>query len=110
MKHKNIYKVTFHNQDKIYQIYAHMVNQSDMFGFIEVAEMIFGETTELLIDPAEEKLQAEFSGVECSYIPLNSIIRIDRVAKQGNSKIISNTEGSNITTFPSPTFTPDNKN
>lgn len=110
MDDKQIYKIMFHNQDKIYEIYAHEVNQSDMFGFIEVAGMIFGEKTELLIDPAEEKLQAEFSGVECSYIPLNAIIRIDRVAKQGTNKIISTTDTSNVTTFPSPAFTPGNKN
>jgi len=108
MQDKQIYKIMFHNQDKIYEIYAHEVNQSDMFGFIEVAGMIFGEKTELLIDPAEEKLQAEFSGVECSYIPLNAIIRIDRVAKEGTNKIISSTESGNITPFPSPAFTPGN--
>jgi len=108
MEDKQIYRVMFHNQDKIYEIYAHEVYQSEMFGFIEIAEMIFGEKTELLIDPAEEKLQAEFSGVERSYIPLNAIIRIDRVTKQGNNKIIS-TEAGNITPFPSPAFTPGNK-
>lgn len=109
MEHKQIYKIMFHNQDKIYEIYAHEVNQSDMFGFIEVSGMIFGEKTELLIDPAEEKLQAEFSGVECSYIPLNAIIRIDRVAKEGTNKIIAAAEGSNVTAFPAPVFTPGNK-
>ncbi len=108
MADKQIYKLMFHNQDKIYEIYAHQVNQSSMFGFIEVAGMIFGEKTELLIDPAEEKLQAEFSGVECSYIPLNAIIRIDKVAKEGSNKIIA-TNGGNITTFPSPAFSPGNK-
>lgn len=109
MDNTDVYKVLFHNQGKIYEIYAHNVNQSSMLGFIEVEGMIFGEKSELLIDPAEEKLQNEFAGVECSYIPMNAIIRIDRVAKHGTNKIIETSDGGNVTPFPSSAFTSDNK-
>ena len=47
------YRIKFHNHNKIYELYAHEVAQSDMAGFIEIGEIIFGEHTKLLIDPAE---------------------------------------------------------
>lgn len=109
MDNTEIYKVLFHNQGRIYEIYVHNVNQSSMLGFIEIEGMIFGEKSDLLIDPAEEKLQNEFANVECSYIPMNAIIRIDRVAKQGINKIIETSDGANITPFPSSAFTSDIK-
>jgi len=59
-----------------------------MFGFIEVEQLIFGEKTSVVVDPTEEKLKHEFEGVERTYIPMHSIIRIDEVKKQGTAKII----------------------
>lgn len=109
MANTDTYKIIFHNQNKIYEIYVHDVNQSSMLGFIEIEGLIFGEKSDLLIDPAEEKLQAEFSDVERSYIPINAVIRIDKVAKQGTNKILSASESGNVTAFPSSSFTPGNK-
>ena len=40
-----------------------------------------------LVDPGEEKLKNEFSGVKRSYIPLQSIVRIDEVDKEGAARI-----------------------
>ena len=83
-----IYRITFLNQGKVYEMYARYLCQADLFGFIEVKEFLFGEKTELLIDPNEEKIKTEFSGVEKSYIPLHAVIRIDVVKKQGKAKLI----------------------
>ncbi len=83
-----VYRVTFVNDGKVYEIYARSLYQADLFGFIEVKDFLFGEKSELLIDPNEEKLKTEFSGVEKSYIPLHSVIRIDVVKKQGKAKLI----------------------
>ena len=33
---KQIYKILFHNQDKIYEVYAKSVSQGALFGFIEI--------------------------------------------------------------------------
>ncbi len=109
MERKEIYKILFHNQDKIYEIYARDVHQSSMLGFIEVEGLIFGERSNLLIDPAEEKLQAEFSGVERSYIPMNAVIRIDKVAKEGTNKILPGADSANVTPFPNSAFSPPTK-
>ena len=96
---KSIYRVAFLNQDKVYEVYCRHVYQSDMYGFIEIEELIFGEKSQLLVDPSEEKLQNEFSGVKRSFIPMHSIIRIDEVDKGGASKI-SDSKVSSIASFP----------
>ena len=70
-----------------------------MWGFIEIEEMLFGERSQIVVDPGEEKLKSEFSGVKRSYIPMQSIIRIDEVEKQGAAKI-SEGEGGKIAAFP----------
>lgn len=96
---KSIYRVIFVNQEKVYEIYCCQVFQSDMYGFIEVEELIFGERSQLLVDPSEEKLQNEFSGVKRSFIPMPSIVRIDEVEKEGTPKI-TDSKGSNVSSFP----------
>lgn len=101
MTDKTIYKIIFHNQNKVYEIYAKSVHQDAMFGFIEVEKLIFGERTSVVVDPTEENLKTEFEGVERTYIPMHSIIRIDEVQKEGTAKISegTTTEG-NIMPFP----------
>jgi hypothetical protein len=104
---KSIYKVIFLNQGKVYELYARSIYQSDLYGFIEVEELIFGEQTSLLVNPAEERLQGEFSGVRRSFIPVHSIIRIDEVEKEGVSKIrATGSPADNIAAFPSSAFSP----
>ena len=57
----------------------------------------------MVLDPSEERIKAEFAGVKRSYLPLQSVLRIDEVRKQGTSKITT-LEGSNVTPFPAPLF------
>jgi hypothetical protein len=101
MPKKPIYKIIFHNQDKIFEVYAKNVYQGELFGFIEIEELIFGEKTSLVVDPSEENLKTEFDNVNRTYIPMHSIIRIDEVNKRGTAKITQGTEsGGNISHFP----------
>ena len=97
---KTVYKVIFHNQGKIYELHASNVSQGSMYAFVEIEGIIFDEHTELLVDPTEEKLKAEFAGVEKTYVPMHSIIRIDKVSKRGSNKIVDSDSGGNITPFP----------
>lgn len=98
-----IYKVIFLNQNKVYELYVRAIYQSEMYGFIEVEEFVFGELSQLIVDPGEEKLKTEFSGVSRSYIPMHSIIRIDEVEKEGTGKIVDAAGGSsNVSAFPLP--------
>ena len=96
-----VYKVIFHNNNQVFEVFARQIYQSDMWGFIEVEEFVFGERSQILVDPGEEKIKNEFNGVKRSYIPLQSIIRIDEVDKEGTSKVsdVPATEG-NVASFP----------
>lgn len=86
---KKVYKVIFYNNEEIFEVYAAHVFPSEMYGFIEVEELLFGERSQLLVDPSEEKLKTEFNGVKRTYIPMNAIVRIDEVEQEGMSKVTS---------------------
>lgn len=101
-----MYKVVFYNQNQVYEVFARAIYQSDMYGFIEVEEFIFGERSQLVVDPAEEKLKAEFESVKRSYIPLHSVIRIDEVEKEGNVKVRDIKNGEKVTPLPFPGVIP----
>jgi hypothetical protein len=108
MAASHIFKVVFANQGKVYEIYAKKVSHGTLFGFVEVEELVFGERTTVLVDAAEEKVKAEFEGVKRTYLPMHSVLRIDEVRKQGISKV-SALEGSNVTQFPAPIYTPTDR-
>ncbi len=94
-----MFKVVFQNQNEVFELFVEQIYQSDMYGFIEVEEYVFGERSGILIDPSEEKLKTEFTGVKRSFIPMHAIIRIDEVEKRGTVKI-SESKGSNVSLFP----------
>ena len=108
MATKNLYKITFTNQGKLYEVYAQSVSNSNLLGFIEIESLVFGEKTSLVVDPSEEKIKTEFEGVKRTYIPMHSVLRIDEVDKEGVSKI-SKAEGNNVTQLPNTVFVPDGK-
>ena len=105
MAANHIFKVVFVNQGKVYEIYARKVGHGSLFGFVEVEELIFGERSAVVVDPSEERIKSEFDGVKRTYLPLHSVLRIDEVRKSGVSKV-SSVEGSNVTQFPFPVYTP----
>jgi hypothetical protein len=109
MSKEPLFKILFMSQGQVYEVYARSVGHGEMFGFIEVEELVFGERTSLVVDPSEEKIKAEFENVRRTYLPMHSIIRIDEVDKQGVSKI-SKLEGSNVAQFPLPVYTPGDSN
>jgi len=105
MASSHIFKIMFVNQGKVYEIYARKVGQGRLFGFIEVEELVFGERSTVVLDPGEERIKSEFTGVKCTMLPMHSILRIDEVKKQGTSKI-SAFEGSNVSAFPMSMYSP----
>ncbi|MES9856830.1 MAG: DUF1820 family protein [Sedimenticola sp.] len=98
----HIFRISFINQGKVYEVYADTVRQADLLGFIEFSGVIFGENGSLVINPNEEKLKSEFNGVSRSLIPIQAVIRIDEVEKRGESKILELDANTNVTPFPSP--------
>jgi hypothetical protein len=104
MAASHIFKIMFVNQSRVYEVYARKVSQSSLFGFVEVEELVFGERSGVVLDPAEERIKSEFAGVKRSYLPMQSILRIDEVRKQGVSKILALEGGNNVAQFPSTLF------
>lgn len=112
-KKQHIFKIVFFQRDNIYEIYARQVTESDMYGFIVVEELLFGETSSVLVDPSEEKIKNLFVDVKRTYIPIHAVLRIDEVEKEGQSKITKspfagNQSGNNnISPFPGSPFLTD---
>jgi hypothetical protein len=103
MSKKSLFRISFANQEEIFEIYVRSIKESEIFGFLEVEELVFGEQTALVVDPSEEKLKMEFNGVKRVFIPMHSVIRIDEVTKQGASKVRDNASFVNtVRQFPSP--------
>ena len=105
MAASHIFRVVFINQGKVYEIYARKVSHGGLFGFVEVEELVFGERSSVVLDPAEERIKSEFTGVKCTMLPMHSILRIDEVKKQGVSKITA-LEGGNVAQFPMGMYSP----
>ena len=107
MANSHVYKISFLNQGKVYEVYAKGVNQGGLLGFVEVAGLIFGEKSAVVIDPSEERLKAEFDGVVRTYIPMHAVIRIDEVEKQGTAKIVQLDEkGGTVINYPGAFYQP----
>lgn len=107
MKQKKLYKVIFHNEGKLFEIYAKEVAQSNLYGFIEVGGILFGEKSTVVVDPSEEKLKTEFGNVKRTYIPLHAVVRVDEVEKRGSAKITTiDDKGGKVTAFPGQTWSP----
>lgn len=110
MANEPVYKVIFQNGSQVFEVFARQIYQSDMWGFIEVEEFVFGERSQILVDPSEEKLKNEFNGVKRSYIPIQAVIRIDEVEKEGSSKVSALGSGEdNVANFPFAGMPPEQK-
>ena len=109
MTDNQIYKIVFMNQDQVFEIYAKHVFQGDLYGFVVVEDIIFGETSSIVVDPSEEKLKAEFSGVKRSFVPMHEVIRIDQVERRGTAKILPLPNNAKPTANSSKVYTPESK-
>lgn len=108
MDTRRIYKVIFHNQGEVFEVFAKGVSHGNMFGFVEVEGLLFGERSQVVVDPSEERLKTEFKGVSRVYVPMHSVVRIDEVEKEGVPRITKQEEESedNIKSFPGPIYAP----
>jgi hypothetical protein len=107
-----IYRVIFNNQGEVYELYTRYIFQSEMYGFIEVEELLFDEsqisnaTDQVEAKTSFDKLKLEFTGVKRSFIPLPSISRIDEMEKPGVVKVtpVKGSPAGNVRHFPSTAF------
>ena len=104
MAASHIFRIVFVNQGKVYEVYSRRVSHGELFGFIEVEELLFGERSSVVLDPGEERIKSEFSGVKRTFLPMHSILRIDEVKKHGTAKITVLEAGANVAQFPMPMY------
>lgn len=100
MSEKTRFHVHFLNQGKVYEIFARAVYQEQLYGFVTVEGLLFGERSQVVVDPSEERLRTEFEGVQRFHIPLQAVIRIDEVQEVGTARIRDMTAGSNVHMLP----------
>jgi hypothetical protein len=95
---KRLYKVVFHNHGKVYELYARHVAASEIWGFTEIGELVFDVHGGVVVDPTEERLQAEFGNTRALHLPMQSIVRIEEVEKKGQSAIRDAESGERVVT------------
>ena len=98
MAARPLYRISFLQQGELWELYARDIFQSELWGFIEVEGVVFGDDTKVVVDPGAEKLRRTFEGVSRSYLPMNAIVRIDEVEREGTPRSVK-AEG-NVTAFP----------
>ncbi|MGO4222211.1 DUF1820 family protein [Lysobacter sp. TAF61] len=100
---KPLYKVTFLNAGKVYELYARHVGSGSLWGFTEVGELVFDVHEGVVIDPTEERLRDEFGNTRVLHLPMHSIVRVEEVERKGQSAIRDATTGEKVVTpFPMP--------
>ncbi len=100
MSQSRLYRISFMNQGKVYEIYARSVGASGIPGFVEIGEITFGEGGGIVVDPGEDALRREFAPIQRTHVPFHAIIRIDEVDKRGKAAIKPAEEKSGAIPFP----------
>jgi len=86
---KKLFKVVFIDEDKTIQtIHSLKLNPSSFLGLVEISDIVFIGRSEIIISPDDGKMKAKFKNVERSYIPLNSIVRIDELSLEKETPVI----------------------
>lgn len=88
-KENCLYKITFNSQEKVFEIFAQKISHSELPGFLAVEGLLSGErrTSENRISWNERRaIDCLTSSIKCSYIPVNSIIRIDELEEQSSQQ------------------------
>jgi len=100
MRNKKLYKVTFLSQTL--ELYARQVSSSALWGFTEVAEIVFDQAGDgVVIDPTEERLREEFGNTKVLHLPIQCIVRVEEVEKRGPLSIRDAASGEKVVTpFP----------
>lgn len=97
---QRIYRIIFTQEDKVYEVYAQYISEESLMGFIEIEALVFSETSNVVVDPSEERLKTEFQSVKRFYVPMHMVLRIDEMEKQGPAKIKEPAHKDNVRHFP----------
>lgn len=88
MARQRLYKVVFTAQGKTVELYARRLASSSLWGFTEIADLVFAPPGEgRIVDPVEERLREEFRNTHVLHIPIHAIVRIEEVDRLGAMKV-----------------------
>ena len=87
MTTKTLYRISYLNHQEVYELYARDVSSQELMGFITVSELQFDQREGVVIDPTEERLKTEFSGVKKLHVPIQSVLKIEEVTAKKSCKI-----------------------
>lgn len=86
---KKLFKVTFTNEKhEAMQLYAEDVNSAEMLGFIEASGLVFIDSSDLIINPEDDKLKKLFKDTSRVLFPINSVVRVEEVMLDRNTPIL----------------------
>jgi hypothetical protein len=103
MNPPTLYKITFNVAGKLYELYARKVSSSALWGFTEIAELVFDNSEGMLIDPTEERLRDEFGDTRVLHLPMHAIVKVEEVNQRGQLRIRDAQTGERVVTpFPFP--------
>lgn len=98
-----LYRITFLNAGKIYELYARRVTSSSLWGFTEVGDLVFDVNEGLVVDPTEERLRDEFANTRVLHLPMQSVLRVEEVDRKAPLSIRDAGTGEKVVTpFPMP--------
>ena len=98
-----LYKISFLNHGRVYELYARRVASGSLWGFVEVADLVFDVHDTLVVDPTEERLRNEFADTRVLHLPMQSVLRVEEVERKGQSAIRDAESGERVVTpFPFP--------
>ena len=86
---RRVFRILFQNQGKSYELYARKVEQGELYGFVVIEELLFGERSSIVVDPSADALRQEFHGVRALHLPYHAIVRIEEVEREGAGKVLT---------------------
>ncbi len=95
-----MYKIVFLNKGQVYELFAESVESSHLVGFVTASKLLFDAEPGVVIDPTEERMRNEFRDTEQLLLPMQSVIRIEKVKKRGASVIRDRSTGEKVTPLP----------
>jgi len=95
-----VYKIVFFNHGKVYELFAEKVESSHLYGFVEAAKLVFDSGDKMVVDPTEERMRDEFADTESLMLPIQSVIRIEKVSRRGTCAIRDRKSGDKVTPLP----------
>ena len=96
MSTRVLYKVTFHNAGKIYELYARSISSSAFWGFTDISDLVFDVNEGIVIDPTEERLRDEFANTRVLHLPMQSVVRVEEVDRKAPLSIRDAGTGENV--------------